>query len=160
MLCWNSLPSRRAIVYHRYYYYPREMQTPHPWHSLLASSIWIIHRLLNNWTWQSRCLTLLKHRNKLKTQNTVFRDDLLGSDLSVSHIAFKVPTQPLGAFFSTLAVKRYVWKAHLKTEIMPITTQCHGNCHLQVAFQMWGSGFKLQTKWPTALFGVRSCATW
>lgn len=96
-LCWNSLPPRRAIVYHKCYYYCREMQNPHPWHSSLASSIWIICRLLNNSAWQARCLTLLNHSNKLKTQCTVFWDDLLGSDLFVFHIVFEFPPSLLGA---------------------------------------------------------------
>ena len=74
------------------------MQNPHPWHSSLASSIWIICRLLNNSAWQARCLTLLNHSNKLKTQCTVFQDDLLGSDLFVFHIVFEFPPSLLGAF--------------------------------------------------------------
>lgn len=97
-LRWNSLPSRRAIVYHKCHYYCREMQSPHPWHSSLASSIWSICRLLNNSAWQARCLTLLNHSNKLKTQCTVFRDDLFGSDLFVFHIVFEFPPSLLGGF--------------------------------------------------------------
>lgn len=102
MLCWNSLPSRQGIVHYQYYYHWREMQKSHPWHSLLASSIWIIYRLLNNSAQQSRCLTLLNHRNKLKTQIHSFSGWLAWLWSLCIPYSLWIPTQPPGTSFFPL----------------------------------------------------------